>query len=163
VPQDHDSTQTIILAVLGMGWLSFIATALGWWREKSVHQQEVRKYLMEARRTFNATPDLLAVVGVLKEERRSKASGGPLPEPLMAGKELRKLPEFLEPLGPYLLLDRRTPKDAYEIFAEEILLCHHSKLLWADEKEPYSDTWWSGFKQLANETQRRVGKRHSTA
>ena len=146
-----------------MGWLSFIATAAGWWRERSAHQHEVRKYLMEARRTLEATPDLLAVIAFLKEERKSKSKGGPLPQAGKDGTALRKLPEFLEPLGPYLLLDRRTPKDAYEVFAEEILLCHHSKLLWADEGEPYSDTWWSGFKKLANETERRVGKRHRPA
>jgi hypothetical protein len=142
-------------AVLGMGWL---ATALGWWQQRSAHQQEVRKYVIERRQTMDATPSLLAVVGFLKEERRSKASGAPLPQPSMSGEDLRKLPAFLEPLGPALLLDRRTPKDAYEVFAEEILLCHHSKLLWADDPEPYSDTWWSGFKKLANETQRRVGE-----
>jgi hypothetical protein len=118
---------------------------------------------MEERRILDATPDLLAIVGLLKEERASEAEGGPPPQPAKHGKDLRKLPEFLEPLGPYLLLDRRTPKDAYEVFAEEILLCHHSTLLWADEPEPYSDTWWSGFKKLANETQRRVGKRHPPA
>ena len=145
----------LLVAIAGF-WLN---RCLETFKSQYAMQNELLKRLMEKRRELDTNADLLFVIGFLREEQRSVVEGKELPSQPKDGRKLRQLPEFLEPLRPYLLMSPRTSKDAFGIFGEEILLCHRSTQLWVDEDRPYSDTWWSGFKKLAIETERQVGSR----
>lgn len=162
-----DFEQKLLLTVLDKLMIGLLLAVAGFWLNRCLEtfknqyalQTELLKRLMEERRKLDANADLLSTVGFLQEEQRAASEGRSLPVPPPGGGKLRELPAFLEPLRPYLLMSPLTPKDAFSVFGEEILLCHRSQQLWADEDPPYSDTWWSGFKKLAKETERQVGSR----
>ena len=155
-----------------------VSEALAAWRQRSrlslepppsnsisaIDQSEIRKLrkrLIEQRRELENRPRLLAVRAFLRAEQKAEREGLARPDvPLENGDERRKLPAFLEPLSADLLMAPRTPDEAFDAFAEEVLLCHYSNRLWEDESHPYSDDWWSAFKKLARETERRVGHRY---
>jgi hypothetical protein len=141
-------------AVLGMGWLAFIGTALGWWREWAKHQQEIRKYLGEMRARLAQRPDLLSVVELLRTEQRAASAHASPPTPRVSGVDLRQLVAFLEPIGIYLASEPSARSPAYEVFAEEVLLCYRSAVLW--EGDGCSDTYWTDFKKFARGTESRV-------
>jgi hypothetical protein len=140
--------------VLGMGWLAFLGTSIGWWRERIKHQQDVRNYLSEMRLKFAQRPDLLAIVGLLREEQHAVRVNASAPVSPWDGHKLRELPAFLEPVGIQLAFDSSAPPDAYEVFAEEVLLCYRSELMW--HGDGCSDTYWSDFKRFARVTESRV-------
>lgn len=159
--------QQLVLTVIDKLLIGLLIAIAGFWLNRYLEtfkgqnalQNELLKRLMEKRRELDEDPNLLYVVAFLREEQRFAKRGEPLPTQPKKGSELRALPRFLEPLRPYLLMSPRTPKDAFNVLGEEILLCHRSKQLWVDEESPYSDTWWSGFKKLAVETEKQVGSR----
>lgn len=141
----------LVSALLGLGWLS---TAFAWWKERSSQKQKVRDYLAAKRQELNAEPDLLAVVGFLEAEREARTTEKNPPQKPFDGAKLRQLPAFLEEIGPVLELNPIRPRDAYLQFAKEVFLCDKSVLLWEEEPERYSDTYWGGFKKFARETEK---------
>jgi hypothetical protein len=147
-------TETVVSGLLGLGWLTTVAAL---WKERAKQRQLVMTYLIQRRQALDNDPDLLGIVGLLRREARAAANHEPPPkdEEGRDGSDLRNLPAFLEPIGTYLAYSRGAGKRAYGVFAQEVLLCHHSKLLWADERPPYSDDYWRSFKQFARFTEAR--------
>jgi hypothetical protein len=141
-------------AVMGMGWLGFLGTAIGWLRERGKHHQEVRNYLGEMRRRLAQRPELLAIVALLRREQEAASSGAPAPVPEWDGVKLRELPAFLEVIGIQLAFDSNAPQSAYDEFAEEVLLCYRSALMW--QGDGCNDTYWRDFKRFARATEERV-------
>ena len=148
-----DLTNTLIASILGLGWLS---TAVGWLKDRNSQKQKIREYLIERRQKLNEDPELLMTIGYLEAEQRANRERREAPSypDGFDGSDLRRLPGFLEGIGVLLMNSPIRPKDAYEQFGREVVLCHRSIVLWIDEQEPYSDIWWGSFKKFAEETEK---------
>jgi hypothetical protein len=152
-----DMIQKILLVVLG----AFLGATGGWFTAafnfRRTQTARINEYLVQKKLELNAQPELLRVVAFLRREREARSKGLPAPAPGMSGPEMRELPAFLEEIGTMVEWNKERPRHAFDIFAEEVLLCHRSLALWEDEADQYSDAWWGSFKKFASDTERRVG------
>src|SRR5271157_2015040 len=145
-------TQAVVSGILGLGWL----TTLGAWiRDRTAAKQKIMDFLMERRRDLDNRPELLMIVGLLKQELEARKENRPLPK-LPEGSDgwkLRDLPAFLEQIGTFLEYNPATFKKAYGFFSEEVLLCAESTLLWKDEPVPYRESvYWRSFTRFVDNT-----------
>jgi hypothetical protein len=161
-----DLIQTVLSGILGLGWLTTLVTLL---KDRAEQHQKIMVFLMERRQSLDNNTDLLAVVDFLKRELDAKKRHQSPPDfPVgsddkkMDGKKLRNLPAFLEPIGTYLEYNPATFKKAYGVFADEVMLCANSELLWADEDARYDQSvYWKSFSRFVDRTKSRSAAQKS--
>jgi hypothetical protein len=96
-----DLTQTMVSGILGLGWLT---TLTAWARDRTAAKQKIMDFLMERRLDLDGRPELLMIVGLLKQEREARQENLSLPTipEALSGEKLRNLPGFLESIGTFL-------------------------------------------------------------
>ncbi len=146
--------QAIVSGILGLGWLT---TAGAWARDHTAAKQKIMDFLMEKRRELDDRPELLTVLGLLKQEleaRRQHRTVPKIPDGL-SGQKLRDLPGFLEQVGTFLEYNPATFRKAYGFFSEEVLLCAESSLLWEGEARYDNSVYWRSFNKFVTATRKR--------
>jgi hypothetical protein len=118
-----------------------------WLTELRARDRELWDYLEKSLQDYYASPNLLQIVHDLRLERAdakyvSKLDSG----------RLRELPAFLERIGIYLYTRQGTTRSAYRPFAEAVLLCDESKMMWPDDER--AKAFWIAFGQFAAATKR---------
>ena len=126
-------------------------------RDRSAAKQTIMGFLMNKRQELDSRPELLSVIRLLKQERESKLGKGSPPEGPTdeeIGREWRRLPELLEPIGTFLEYNPATFRKAYGFFFEEVLLCAESSLLWPPKERYDESAYWASFNRFVKATRR---------
>lgn len=113
------------------------------------------QFLMNKRQELDSRPELLNVIHLLKQEREAKRGTVSPPEGPKddeSGREWRKLPELLEPIGTFLEYTPATFRKAYGFFSEEVLLCAESSLLWPPRGRYDESVYWRSFNNFVKAT-----------
>jgi len=130
-------TQTILSGILGLGWLTTLTARM---KDRSEQRQKIMDYL--ARRRVEA-----------------KAAGRmPHAPDDIDDEKLRNLLAFLEPIGTYLAYNPATFKGAYGYFADEVLLCANSNLLWDASDRYEKSVYWRSFARFVVSTKKATGR-----
>jgi hypothetical protein len=147
-------TTAIVSSILGFGWLT---TLVAWVRDRTAAKQKIMDFLMERRRELDDSPELLEVLGFLKQELEARQENRPLPKIPngSSGQDLRDLPAFLEQIGTFLEYNPASFSKAYGYFSEEVLLCAESSLLWKGEARYDKSVYWRSFNKLVIATRKR--------
>jgi hypothetical protein len=142
----------IVTGICGFA-VGCLASGVTLFRDRSAAKQTIMQFLMEKRQELDSLPELLKIVGLLKQELEAKRDNRPLSNEL-SGQNLRDLPAFLEPIGTFLEYNPASFRKAYGFFSEEILLCANSSLLWKGERPYDKSVYWRSFNRLVIATRR---------
>jgi hypothetical protein len=115
--------------------------------ELRVRNRELWDYLEKNLQDYHANPSLLEIVHDLRLERADANYSSKL-----NSEQLRQLPAFLEKIGIYLYTRQGTSRKAYRPFAEAVLLCDESKMMWPEEER--AKAFWIAFNQFVAATKR---------
>jgi hypothetical protein len=144
----------MVSGILGLGWLT---TLTAWARDRTAAKQKIMDFLMERRLELDDRPELLMIVGLLKQEREARQENRPLPTipEGLSGEKLRNLPGFLESIGTFLEYNPASFRKAYGFFSEEVLLCAESSLLWEGDARYDKSVYWRSFTRFVIATRNR--------
>jgi|ERR1039457_4669939 hypothetical protein len=149
----HEELTKVIaggVAAIITGVVGYIA---GIRKDRSAQEQKITEFLIEKKLELDSDSDLLEIVNLLKKERVTtleKKAAPSLPEGKIS-EDLRDLPAFLEPIGIYLEYNPATFVKAYGIFAEEVLLCADSNILWVGD-DYRTSAFWRSFAKFVSST-----------
>jgi hypothetical protein len=115
--------------------------------ELRARERDTWNYLEKKLQEFHNNAELLWILQLLRDERASRPAQGTLED-----YKYRNLPSFLEEIGIYLFTRRGTTRSAYRPFAEAVLLCDESLILWPDGER--KKAFWIAFNDFAKATKR---------
>jgi hypothetical protein len=149
-----DVAAAMVTGIFGFS-VGCLASGITLVRDRSAAKQRIMEFLMHKRQELDSRPELLDVIRLLKQERQAKRgrgspSEGPTDEE--SGREWRKLPELLEPVGTFLEYNPATFRKAYGFFSEEVLLCAESSLLWPPKERYDESVYWRSFNKFVKAT-----------